>query len=111
MGEEGAHRRQPADLVEGAAQLGLEEDDGGDEDRLAAVGEDELQQTEVELLGGEPEGYQDDQADQQLHRLGAADQLEDLIDDQSDDGDVEDVPPAQVAQEDVDVGEEAHGTA
>ncbi len=53
LAEQRAHRPEPAHLVERAAQLGLEEDDRRDDDRLAAVGEDELQQAEVERLGGQ----------------------------------------------------------
>jgi len=63
-----AHRAQPPTWSSaGAARL--EEDDHADQDRRPGVGEDELEEAELEDLGEQPDSRAARQSDQQLHRL------------------------------------------
>ena len=109
--EQRAHRVHAAHLVEGAAQLRLEEDDRRDHDRLGPVAEDELEQPQVQQLRAVPDREDHRQPEQQLHRLGAANQLEQLIQEERDHQHIEHVAPADVLEEEVEVAQElAHPT-
>ena len=97
---------EPADLVEGAAELRLEQDDRRDHDRLGAVVEDELEEAQMQELRRPADREDDREAEEQLHRLRAPDQLEELIEQEGDHEDVETVPPAQALEEEVRVAQE-----
>ena len=104
--EHRANGAEPADLVEGAAQLRLEQDDRGDHDRLGAVVEDELEQAEVQQLRRPADREDDPETEQQLHRLRAPDQLQELVEQEGDHQDVEAVAPAQALEEEVRVAQQ-----
>ena len=97
---------EPADLVERAAQLRLEQDDRRDDDRLRAVAEDELEEAEVEQLRGPADDEDDAESEEQLHRLRAPDQLQQLIEQEGDHEHVERVAPAEALQEEVRVAQQ-----
>src|ERR1035437_8147939 len=73
-----------------ARRSGLEEDDHADQDRRPGVGEDELEEAELEGLGQQPDHEQHRQPAQQLHRLRPPDQLEEPVQQEGDDDDVDD---------------------
>ena len=103
---------EPADLVERAAQLRLEQHDRGDDDRLCPVVEDELQQAEMQQLCRPADDEDDAEAEQQLHRLRAPDELQELVEQECDHEHVERVAPAQALQEEVRVAQQvAHAAA
>jgi len=95
-----------SDLVERSAQLRLEQDDGGDDDRLGPVAEDELEQTEMQQLRAPSDHEDDTEAEQQLHRLGAPYQLEQLIEQKGNHEHIEGVTPAEALQEEVGVAQQ-----
>src|SRR5581483_4673776 len=110
VADQRAHPAQAPHLVEGAAQLRLEEDDQRQQDRLRAVGEEPVEHAQVELRGDEAEEEEHADAEQQLHRLRPADQLEQLVEQEGHHQHVHGVAPADLAEEDLRVVEEgAHG--
>jgi len=96
-------------LVEGTPDLGLEEHDDADQDRRRRIAEDPGQQPQVEQGGEEPDQAEEQDADHQLHRLGAADQQEHPVEEDRNETDVDQVegvpPDVPTGQEDQDVPE------
>ncbi len=94
-----AEERSGADLRQHAADVVLEDDHDHDQDHVAERVEDPVERVELEVLRalvGDPEH---EEPDQHLHRARAADQQHELVDDEGDDRHVEDVLPAEVAEE------------
>src|SRR3990172_8241936 len=87
---EPAQRADPADTLEGSAQLWLEDDDEREEADDGTRLEDLREELEAERLGGDVDGVEGDDTDHEPHRARAADQAEEPVDEDSRDGDVDD---------------------
>ena len=88
--QEPGERADPADPVEGPAELRLEDDDEGEDTDQRAGLEDLAQQAEVEEAGRGVDEEHDRDADHQAHGPGPADQAEEAVDEEGGDPDVDD---------------------
>ena len=86
-----------AELVEGTSQLGLEHDDDRDDDEEGRVAKQPGQQDEIERGGQHADDRQQDEADKDLNALRSAEQTQQLIEDERDDGHVDHLDRAEVA--------------
>ncbi len=85
---------QPAHLVEGAAQLGLEQHDDRQNRDGSRVLEEPAQQDQVQLVGGQADDAQHDQADDELRGLRPLHEAQQLVEDEGDRQDVDDLDRA-----------------
>ena len=93
--QERAEVPRAAELGERVAQLGLEQDDEGDEpDGLEALG-DPADGDQVELARGERHDHDDQEPHVHLRRAGALDQDEQAIEEHRDQEDVDEVEEPQ----------------
>src|SRR5207247_8058315 len=90
---------QTAYLVESAPQLRLEHDDDRDDDEEGRVAEQPAEQNEVELVGDHADDGQEDQADQNLCPLSAAQQPEQLVQRQRHNRDIDRFDPSEVVDD------------
>ena len=88
-GMQPGERTDTADPVERAPQLGLEDDDEGEQRHDRAALEDLAEQPEPQDLGEAVDEQQDRDADDQANRLRAADEAEQPVDEECRDPDVE----------------------
>ena len=82
-------RADPADALKGAAQLGLEDDDEGEQADDGAALQDPRQQDEVERDRQEVDDDQDADPDDESDGTGPADQAEEPVDEERGDADVD----------------------
>src|SRR5262249_29214806 len=86
-------------LVEGAPELRLEHDDHGDDDEERGVAEQPAQQHEVELVSHQADDAEQDQTDEDLDPLRAAQQAQQLVKHQGHHGDIYYLGPPQVVND------------
>src|SRR5207302_6270857 len=87
---------QAAELIDRSPELGLEDDDDRDAEQKGAVAEQPRKQHEVEGGRERADEREHDEADQDLRALCAANEAQDVIEDDRDYGDVDDLQPREV---------------
>src|SRR5256884_3918596 len=81
----------PAKLVEGAADLRLEEDDDADQDGRGGIAEDPREQPQVEQVRQQADQGQQQNAEHQLDGLGSPNQEEQAVEEERHQGDVDEI--------------------
>jgi len=97
--ERAADVPEAAQLVERPAQLGLEHDDDRDDDEGRGVLEQPREKDQVELRGDHAGDRQQDEADEDLRTLGAAQQAQQLVEDEGDHRHVDHLDQAEVTDD------------
>ena len=87
---------QAAELVDCTSELGLEDDDDRNAEQEGAVPEQPRQQHEVEGGRERPNKREGDQPDQDLRTLRAANEAQHVVEDDGDDGDIDQLEPGEV---------------
>src|SRR5438445_9993906 len=88
-----------AELVERSAQLRLEDDDDRDDDEEGSVAEQPGEKDQVEGRREHSHDREQDQADEDLGALRPAQQPKQLVEDEGDDGDIDDLDGTEVARD------------
>ncbi len=91
--------RARSHLRQGATDVVLEDDDDDQQDGAEEVVENPIEGVEVEVLGRQVGQEHHRQPDQHLHRAGAADEVDDAVDDERDERDVDRILQAEIGEQ------------
>ena len=91
VGHRPSDEADPAELVEGAADLRLEEDDDADQDGRGGIAEDPREQPQVEQVRQQADQGQQQNAEHQLDGLGPPNQEEQAVEEERHQGDVDEI--------------------
>src|ERR1051325_1603351 len=92
-------QRIRADARQGAADLVLEQNDYGERQVEEDLARDDFERRKVEGAGDEERAAEDEEADGDLHRARAADESQDVVDDEGHDQDVDEVAPGELQRD------------
>ena len=89
-----AEERRAAQVRERTPDVGLEQDDGGKDDVADQIADQPVHRLELDQPRHVEQRHRQRAADRHLRGPGAANEREDLVDQDRDDGDVDDIAPA-----------------
>src|ERR1043165_5370562 len=96
---EDAQQGVRADAGQRAADLVLEKNDDRERQVEEDLARDHFERRQVEGAGDEKRAAEDEEADGDLHRARAADERQDVVDDDGDDEDVDEVAPGELQRD------------